>query len=167
MSFVVLHSVNQEKGRARYYALTWSPAVVILGGKERSRSPRPHSVATTVEGVMYLAVVGGRRVPVSKVLRFDADKAAWIEDSPPGLRGKAMLASWGSAMVCIWQTDGRIVLSVKPKGGPWGPPKKVADEPLPITTLAAPQVAPENFLPLAWGNRSGRVVKLVAVPAAK
>jgi hypothetical protein len=146
-------------------ALTWSPAAVILEGKERSRSPRPHSVATDTEGVPYLAAVGGRRTPFSKVLRFDADKDAWVEDSPPGLEGRAMLASWGPSMVCVWQTGGAIVLSLKPKGGAWRAAKKVADEPLPLATLAMPQIAPDEFLPLAWGNRGGRTVRLVAVPA--
>lgn len=39
MSFIVLHSVDQEKGRSRYYALTWQPSLVAGWVVERAWGP--------------------------------------------------------------------------------------------------------------------------------
>ena len=55
MSFIVLHSVNQEKGRARYYALTWQPSLVAGWVVERAwgplRSSRRQRRTVQVEGL--------------------------------------------------------------------------------------------------------------------
>jgi len=140
--------------------MTWTPEEVILkgAGGERSRTPRPHSAATDSAGGAWLGVTG------PKVLRCDAGGKSWAEDSPPGLKGNPMLSALGRGLACLWAGDGGIWLSLRPEGGPWGPARKVADEPEAIEDLAVPQNAPEKFIPVAWSTKSRKAIKAAAVP---
>ena len=44
---------------------------------------------------------------------------------------------------------------------------KIADAPDGVNTLAVPQIAPEKFLPVAWGNKGKSAIRVLAVPAGK
>ncbi|MFH1024496.1 MAG: sialidase family protein [Planctomycetota bacterium] len=140
--------------------MTWTIEEVLLkgSGNERSRTPRPQSAATDAAGVVYLGVTG------PKVLRYDASGKTWLDDSPPELKGNPLLSVCGKKLACLWIGEGGVFLSVKPEGGKWGPAKKIVDEPEAIEDLAAPQNAPEKFIPAAWSAKSRKAIKTVAVP---
>ncbi len=150
--------------------MTWSPAEVISKNRERQRthSPHPHSVATSAGSIVYLGLTASRDGdPASRVLRYDAAARKWVEDSPPGLAGAPMLAAWNEKMACLWPGKEGIMLSVKSPGGKWSAARKIAAEQGGINTLAVPQVAPKKFLPVAWGTRSRKAIRVVAIPAGK
>ena len=141
--------------------IVWTAEEVIMKGEggSRSRTPRPHSAATAADGTAYLAVTAP-----SKVLRFEGEGKKWVEDSPAGLGGKPMLVAWGGKMACLWAGEGGIFLSVRGEGGKWSAARKVAEETEAVQDLAAPQVAPEKFIPAAWSPKSNKTIKVVAVP---
>ncbi len=150
--------------------MTWTPAEIISKAvkRQRTHNPRPHSAATDAAGTVYLGLSAGRKgTPGPKVLRYDAAAKKWAEDSPPELKGNPMLSAWGGRMACLWFSEGAIRLSLKPAGGKWSAARKIAEEQEGINTLAVPQVSPEKFLPVAWGTKSRKSIKVVAVPAGK
>jgi hypothetical protein len=144
--------------------MVWTPEEVILKGTggARSRSPRPHSAATDAAGVAYLAVTAP-----SKVLRLEAKDGKWVEDSPPELGAKPMLVTWGPKMACLWAGEGGIYLSIRGADGKWSAARKVAEEQEKLEDLAAPQIAPEKFIPFAWSTASRRFIKVGTVPAGQ
>jgi len=148
--------------------MTWAPVEVInKGGKrKRTRNPRPHSAATDAGGVAYLGLTGGNDAK-PRVLRWSPDGKKWEEDTPPDLSGNPMLSAWGKKVACLWFAAGAVHLSVRPAGGKWAKARKIAEEKEGVNTLAVPQDAPEKFLPVAWGTRTRRAVKVVAVPAGE
>jgi hypothetical protein len=148
--------------------MTWAPVEVISkGGKrKRTRNPRPQSAATDAGGVAYLGLTGGNGAK-PRVLRWGPTEKKWGDDAPPGLAGNPMLSAWGKKMACLWFAAGAVHLSVKPADGKWGPARKIAEEQEGVNTLAVPQDAPEKFLPVAWGTRTRRAIKVVAVPAGE
>lgn len=141
-------------------AFTWIKEEVIVqgSGSERSKSPRPHSAATSSAGTVYLGITG------PKVLSWDSDRSRWKEDSPIELKGNPLLSSCGDTIVCLWIEGKDILICVKPEGGKWGLVKRIVRESEFAEDLAAPQNAPENFVPLAWSTRNRKAIKTMAVP---
>jgi len=144
------------------------PDAVVLGfawTKPRpiTRRHRSCCVATGSDGRLYVLATAPKAV--AKVFRFDGD--AWVDDTPPALVRSAplpLLVACGGRMACVWNANGKLMLSVKPAGGKWGAAKQVAEETERVVSLAAPQMAPDTFIPVAWSTTSRTFIKVAAVP---
>jgi hypothetical protein len=145
-------------------AMVWVPETIISKGTERSKThnPRPHSVVTDSQGVLYVAITHDRKA-WSKILRYDDKAKKWEEDMPAELKMKPMLSVWGTKVVCVWAGNGGIHLSIRNGKGEWTSAKKIADEDGSVDTLAVPQVSPEKFIPIAWSTTKRLFIKVVAV----
>jgi len=115
--------------------------------------------AVNVAGTLYVAT----RRP-SQVVRLAGGK--WVPDSPPG-PGTGLLSRCGQRLVCTWcqPADGgdEVCFSAKVGGGAWSPPRRLAAEAGGIAGLAAPQHAPDGFLPVAYADKARRWIKTTCV----
>ncbi len=131
--------------------------------KPITRQHRSCCVATGSDSRLYVLATAPKAV--GKVLRFDGK--GWTDDTPPDLVRSAplpLLVACGDRMACVWNANGKLMLSIKPNGGKWGAAKLVAEEKEPMVSLAAPQIAPDAFIPIAWSTKSRKFIKVVAVP---
>ncbi|MFH1023191.1 MAG: sialidase family protein [Planctomycetota bacterium] len=106
--------------------------------------------ATTLDGKGIHVIFAG------KVYRLDGEN--WVEDSPAE-QGPARLAVSGNVLLCIGkkaaEAEGKPIaelwVSRKISGGTWSKPDVIAREETKGISLTAPQYAPENVVPVAWG----------------
>ncbi|MFO7900727.1 MAG: sialidase family protein [Planctomycetota bacterium] len=141
----------------RVVGVTWTKPEPI------SRKMRRASVATTSDGTLFVLLMG-RRVP-AEVRRYDGE--TWADDTPPDLGRSApdpVLIASGRRVACAWNKRGKIMLILRGEHGKWTKSRPIAEETEPVTILAAPQTAPESFVPVAWATRSRDFIKVVAVP---
>jgi hypothetical protein len=137
--------------------VTWTKPQVL------SKKARNASVATAKDGALHVLLTY-KRAP-AEVRRFDGK--TWTTDTPPDLTRSdrpPLLVACGGMMGCVWSAKGKIMLALKPDGGKWWPAKQVAEEKEKIVSMAAPQKAPDTFIPIAWSTSSRKFIKVVAAP---
>jgi len=158
-SVAVIESGDRKAVRRDAAALgfAWSAPKPI------TRRHRSCCVATGRDGRLYVLATAPKAL--GKVFCFDGK--TWSDDTPPELTRSIpmpLLVACGDRMACVWNANGKLMVSVKPNGGKWGAAKQVAEEKEPMASLAAPQTAPDAFIPIAWSTKSRTFIKVVAVP---
>jgi len=124
----------------------WVPAQLVL-----KKFCSPECAITVGERDIYISAA-------DKVLHLSEDD--WVDDTPPESKG-GLLSVSGNKVICFWVDKEGLTASIyasqKVHPGKWSKPKLLAREVVPGSgprarmDVVAPQWAPDNFVPLAWG----------------